>query len=211
MAAYPAKVIHNGVDLNKFYPKTSRKRIDSLYGSGNRFMILGVASTWDRRKGLDHFVQLYNSLDSSRFSMVLVGLDRHQIKNLTPGIVGIERTESVSDLADLYSAADVFVNTTLDDTFPTVNLEALACGTPVITYRTGGSPEPIQRDTGIVVEKGDVKGIIDAIETVRARKRNYYKERCRYIAVTEFSKNKTFIKYIELYRDLINKRSSTEK
>ena len=205
MAGYPMEVIHNGVDLSEFYPKNSRSKIDSLFHVGNRFIILGVASTWDRRKGLDHFVQLYNCLDPQRFSMMLVGLSPSQIRSLPPGIVGLERTESVSDLADLYSAADVFVNTTLDDTFPTVNLEALACGTPVITYNTGGSPEPLNYDIGVVVEKGNVKGLSQAIEIIKTRKRNYYTVHCRQIAVSKFNCDNTFNKYIELYNYLMDR------
>lgn len=205
LAGYPMEIIHNGVDLSEFYPKNSRSKIDSLFHVGNRFIILGVASTWDRRKGLDHFVQLYNCLDPQRFSMMLVGLSPSQIRSLPPGIVGLERTESVSDLADLYSAADVFVNTTLDDTFPTVNLEALACGTPVITYNTGGSPEPLNYDIGVVVEKGNVKGLSQAIEIIKTRKRNYYTVRCRQIALSKFNCDNTFNKYIELYNYLMKR------
>ncbi|QFG53715.1 glycosyltransferase [Chryseobacterium sp.] len=209
LAGYPMEVIHNGVDLSEFYPKNSRSKIDSLFHVGNRFIILGVASTWDRRKGLDHFVQLYNCLDPQRFSMMLVGLSPSQIRSLPPGIVGLERTESVSDLADLYSAADVFVNTTLDDTFPTVNLEALACGTPVITYRSGGSPESISSDTGVVLEKGDVEGIVKAIVKMRDLGSNHYVNNCRESAVANFENIKMFGCYMELYNTLLNEKVST--
>ena len=106
-------------------------------------MILGVASTWDKRKGLDDFVKLRTMIDRG-YAIVLVGLSEKQIKSLPEGIVGIRRTESVNQLAELYSLADVFVNPTYVDNFPTTNIEALACGTPVVTYNTGGSPEAVR-------------------------------------------------------------------
>ena len=116
---------------------------------------MGVASIWDRRKGLDDFISLSNKL-SGTYQIILIGLTKKQIAQLPKNIIGIERTESIEELAEYYSLAKVFVNPTYQDNFPTTNIEALACGTPVVTYNTGGSPEAIDKETGIVVEKGNV-------------------------------------------------------
>ena len=90
--------------------------------------------------------------------LVMVGLTSEQIGIVPPQILGIERTNSTKELAEIYSAADVFINPTYADTFPTVNLEAQACGTPVVTYRTGGSPEGTLPEN--VVEQGDIGALI---------------------------------------------------
>jgi glycosyltransferase involved in cell wall biosynthesis len=144
---YPIRTIHNGIDLSVFKPSDSEK-FKSMYNIQNKFILLGVANKWELRKGLKDFVELSNLLDSD-YKIVLVGLSRKQIEQLPDNILGIERTESVEGLAEIYSAGDVFLNPTYEDNFPTTNLEALACGTPVITYETGGSPEAIDESTGI--------------------------------------------------------------
>ncbi len=140
------QVINNGVDLSIFTP-CERK-------DDGKFRLLGVATSWGAGKGLKDFYKLREHLDPQRYEITLVGLKPEQIKELSPGIQGIERTNSVDELARFYSAADVLVNPTYADTFPTVNLEALACGTPVVTYCTGGSPETLTPETGLIVETG---------------------------------------------------------
>ena len=167
---------------------------------------MGVSSTWDNTKGLGDFYKLREVLNTNRYSITLVGLTKQQIKLLPEGIVGVERTNSMEELAKIYSNADIFVNPTYADTFPTTNLEAMACGTPVITYKTGGGPEVITPDTGIVVEQGDINGIVRAIETICAKGKSYYRDACRKYAVENFDKKRCFEKYIALYDDLLAKK-----
>ncbi|MDR2409256.1 MAG: glycosyltransferase, partial [Bacteroidales bacterium] len=163
----PFKCIHNGVDINVFKPVLEKKKdILEKYNINAGFIILGVASIWAKRKGLDDFVKLSSHL-SPDCSIVLVGLSKQQLKNLPPRIVGIQRTENRDELAVIYSSADVFINPTWEDNFPTTNLEALACGTPVITYNTGGSIESITDETGYIVEQGDIEGLLNAIEQIK--------------------------------------------
>lgn len=116
-------------------------------------------------------------------------------------MIGVTRTESQQELAEFYSMADVFCNLTYLDTFPTVNLEALACGTPVITYRTGGSPEAVDERTGIVIEQGNVDALIGAIH--RMSKMPLSAKDCRKRAELLFDKDKCFEKYINLYNRLV--------
>lgn len=131
----------------------------------------------------------------------MVGLSKEQLKILPKGIIGIERTHNVEELVDLYSSSNVLVNTTYADNFPTVNLEALACGTPVITYRTGGSPEAVDEKTGFVVEQGDVNALAEAIRKMKEHPLS--SEACRKRAEEHFDKDKCFEKYIELYESLL--------
>ena len=135
---YPIKVIHNGIDTEIFQPNESD--ILNTYDLNPKKIILGVASVWDKRKGLDYFLELDKRL-SDEYKIVLIGLTDKQIKKLPDSILGIKRTENAEELAKWYSAAEVFFNPTLEDNYPTTNLEAIACGTPVVTFNTGGSPE----------------------------------------------------------------------
>lgn len=189
-------VIHNGVDLNTFKP----------CGTNKSNMILGVASVWDSRKGLNDFIRLRTIL-SKNLSIILVGLTKGQIKKLPEGIIGITQTTNQKQLAQLYSDAMAFVNPTYSDNFPTTNIEALGCGTPVITYRTGGSPEAVDEATGMVIEKGDVEGLASAILKVVNNPELYPPSACRKRAVEHFNKETQFAKYINLYTDLVNRKN----
>ena len=185
-------VINNGIDTETF-------RI--VPGIEKQKMILGVSNVWPDYKGLGDFVNQRNLL-SSDYRIVVVGLTEKQVKALPDGIEGYTRTSSVDELVKLYNEASVFVNPTKNDTFPTVNLEALACGTPVVTYRTGGSPEAVDEKTGIVVEKGDVQGLVNAIQ----RAGSLRSEDCRQRAVTHFNKDVQFGKYVDLYEQLLTQK-----
>lgn len=189
------EVIKNGVDLSVFKP-VARKKADSNFG------VLAVSSVWNEEKGLFDIFKLRELLPSN-YVITIVGLTANQVAALPMGIVGIERTQNVQELVQLYSDADVLINPTYADTFPTVNLEALACGTPVITYRTGGSPESVSPETGVVVEQGDVAGMADAICVICGKGKEFYTEACRKRAEELFDKDKCFEKYVELYVGLI--------
>ena len=197
LAKYPIKVIHNGVDLTSFRPSEASGEISS----SQRFTILGVASTWDNDKGIKEFVKLSENLD---YQVIMVGVKDDLKEKLPKSIKTVAHTNSQEELAEYYSLADVFVNPTYKDSFPTVNLEALACGTPVITYKTGGSPESLTPETGIVVEKGDFDGLCKAVETIRKNGKNYYSMSCRERAVKFYNKDDRYKDYIELYENIVN-------
>ena len=148
---YPVEVQRNRIDRDLFRPTPGDFR--EKQGIGHRFMVLGVANVWEKRKGLDDLVRLSQMLDE-HFVLVLVGLSDEQRKNLPENIIGLGRTDSPRQLAEIYTAADVFVNPTYEDNFPTVNLEAEACGTDVITYKACGAPETIFREKSLAVECG---------------------------------------------------------
>lgn len=185
MKEYPTKVIHNGVDTEVFKPTESN--VKERYNCKDKKNVLGVAAVWDKRKGLDSFIELSKLLDDS-YKIILVGLSTEQIEKLPENIIGIERTNSVKELAELYTAADVFVNPTLEDNYPTTNLEAIACGTPVVTFDTGGSPESA-KIYGVSVLKKDVHGLVTTLEKVRTITKR----------TTDIDYKNTVQKYIELY------------
>ena len=186
----PRITIHNGIDLSVFKPNSDVEKSTSI------FNIIAVSSVWTKSKGIDDIFKLRELL-SSEYHITIVGLNEKQISNLPKGINGIQRTQNLEALVKLYSTSDVFINPTYADTFPTVNLEALACGTPVITYKTGGSPEAVDEKTGIVVEQGNVNALADAI--VKIRKHPLSSKDCRMRAIERFDKDMCFNKYIQLY------------
>ena len=134
--------------------------------------------------------------------IVLVGVTERQRRKLPDEIICIPKTESISDLAGLYSAADVLVNPTWQDNYPTVNMESISCGTPVVTYRTGGSMESVTHDTGYVVGQGDIRGVIDAVRHIEAEGKDSYMARCRQYAVRYFRKEDRYADYLRLYEKL---------
>lgn len=204
LCKYPIRVIHNGTDLDVFKPLPIGNRY--IYAKAEQKIVLGVASIWHERKGLNDFIEL--SKDSS-LKVILVGVNDKLKSNLPEGIIGITRTNNQKELAELYSIADVFVNPTYDDNFPTTNIEALACGTPVITYRVGGSPEAIDSSTGIVVEKGRLSSLKEAIRTITSCGKEIYRDTCRQRAVKFFNKDDRFQDYIQLYNELLNEKGIT--
>ena len=205
LGGYPVETIYNGVDVDIFHPSGKQSLLLSKNRMGidnHKKVVLGVASTWDKRKGLDDFVTMSAQLPSD-YQIILVGLNDKQIANLPSNIIGIKRTENVRQLA-LYSMADVFVNSTYVDNFPTTNIEALACGTPVVTYRTGGSPEAIDEKTGVVVNQGEINLLLPTVEYVAKNKPSYTKA-CRERAVRMFNKQDRFEDYVNLFNSLIKK------
>ena len=134
--------------------------------------------------------------------IVMVGVSEEQMKRLPSNIVAIRRTENVRQLAELYSAATAFVNPTWQDNYPTVNLEAIACGTPVVTYRTGGSIEAVTDKTGFVVEQGDVKGLLEAVRRIAERGKVKYTADCRAYALANFRKEDRYADYLKLYENI---------
>ena len=187
-------VISNGVNLDVFKPMPHEEH--------DKFIIIGVASVWSEGKGLFDFYRLRKLLDPDIYSIVLIGLSEAQLKELPSGIKGVLRTNSVQDLAALYSRADVFVNPTYADSFPTTNIEALACGTPVVMYRTDGSPEAIDEGSGVIVEQGDINGLASAVIDICKRGKCHYVEKCRKRAEQLFNRDNCFMNYLKLYNEI---------
>ena len=195
LGKYPVEVINNGIDLDVFKPTESDFR--KKYNLSDKFIILGVASVWGERKGLKYFIELSEKL-SDEYKIVIVGVDEKQKKSIPKDIISICRTNNAKELAEIYTSSDVFVNPTLEDNFPTTNLEALACGTPVITFNTGGSIECINKNTGKIVEKDDINGLVKAIKNLKVDRLE-----CINKARLFFNKNKKFEEYISLYGGVI--------
>lgn len=198
MSNYPVRVINNGIDLEVFRPTSSNIR-QRLGIADSSYIVLGVAFDWEKRKGLDVFVQLSHNLPSN-YRVVLVGVSS-AIENLLPdNIIAIQKTKDQQELAKLYTAADVFVNPTREDNFPTVNLEALACGTPVITFDSGGSAESLDDSCGITVACDDVLELEKSICQVCTEK--LFSESACIARAQGYDKSTRFEEYVKLFEEL---------
>lgn len=195
--SYPVRVINNGIDRNVFHPTPSDFR--EKYHCEDKIVVLGVAFQWLYRKGLDVFQELAEKLPPD-YAIVMVGTDEKTDSQLPERIISIHRTKDPYELAAIYSAADMFVNPTREDTYPTVNIESLACGTPVITFRTGGSPEIIDESCGAVVECGDTEGLYR--EILRVGTERPYPESACLKRAENFDLNEKYAEYLDLFQSL---------
>lgn len=193
---YPVEVIPNGIDLSVFKPRISNFR-ERYNIPPSKNILLGVAFGWGERKGLDVFMELAKRLDGSNYQIVLVGTDDSVDKQLPKSIISIHRTENQQQLAEIYTAADLFVNPTREETQGLVNIESLACGTPVVTFRSGGSPECIDEYSGSVVGCDDVNSLEKEIVRICSAK-PYTEAQCLNRAA-EFDQFHRFKEYIRLY------------
>ena len=200
---YPVQVIYNGVDTEAFRPLQSGFR--ERNGLNDEFLIMGVASEWKERKGLQDFIKLDALLaerESGRYRIVLAGVTKKQKRKLPDSFISLERTSGAGMLSEIYSAADVLFNPTYEDTYPTVNLEAICCGTPVITYRTGGSPESIDGTNGFVVEQGGFPEAAGIIEANFRRKMGLWIDRGA--AVKKYGNETMQRQYLLLYEKILS-------
>ncbi len=189
LGEYPICTIPNGIDLETFQPTYGDFR--EKYRLEDKKIILGVAQNWGERKGLYDFVKLEKTLPKE-YKIVLVGLTEKQRKQMPAGILALPKTNSAKALAEIYTAADLFFNPTYEDTFPTVNLEAQACGTPVITYNTGGSGESLPKQN--VIKQGDLQAFLERIKEI-----DFDSSAC-IARAANYDRKKKYKEYMELYR-----------
>lgn len=192
---YETRTIVNGINISDF--SVTDNDIRKRYALGNSRIVLGVANKWDRRKGLDDFISLSQMLGEG-YAFIAIGVDDAQMAKLPPEVIGVKGTNSVKELAKFYSAADVYVNPTYEDNYPTTNMEAQACGCPVITYKTGGSCENIIDGYGFSVEKGNLGSLCKAVKHIFEVyiDKNQLAEKSKI-----FDKENTLKNYISLYNE----------
>lgn len=198
LKGYPIEVINNGIDLNVFKPTHSNFR--EQYGiPGDKYIVLGVSFAWGYRKGLDCFAEMAEKL-GDKYQIVLVGTDGEIDKNLPKNIISIHRTQNQKELAEIYSTADVFAMPTREENYPTVNMEAIACGTPVVTFDTGGSPEMLNEKVGRVVPVDDVNKMMSEIRKICENMRlssEAFRSKAK-----EYIMEDRFLEYIDLYKSM---------
>lgn len=195
LGKYPVKIIYNGIDMDCFKPTESNFK--EKYGIEDKKIVLGVASVWTEKKGIKDFYKL-NEVIGDDYRIVLVGLNDAQLAELPEGIMGIKRTNSTQELAEIYTAADVFVNTSREETMGLTTVEALACGTPAVVYDATAVPEVVTEESGIVIESDDIDALLNAVKSISLSKENCIER------AEDFEQNKQYQKYYDLYTDIIS-------
>ncbi len=198
LSDYPLEVIYNGIDLDVFKPTPSDFK--AKYGLEGKKIILGVASTWSERKGLNDFIKLSRIINND-WKIVVVGVNDSEIEQLTDNMIGIKRTDSIKELAEIYTAADVFFNASVEETFGLPTIEAMACGTPSVVYNATALPELIEDGCGAVVEPHNLNAVLEQVYNID---KITTEEQCIANAL-RFDREKLFLKYVELYRKISQK------
>lgn len=191
---YPVKVINNGIDTGKFHKVSTHLRSDLRLQ--RKKILLSVATVWNDLKGLSDFERLADLLGENYKIILVGGMTNSQEKELPESILHIRRTQDVNEMVELYNTADIYLNLTYCDTYPTVNLEAASCGTPVITYAVGGSTESAEMFGGISVRRGDVEAVAHAVRE---------SERLKVVIPADYDldKKRAIKEYIGLYRGVL--------
>lgn len=201
LSDYNFRLIRNGIDTAVFKPYPSASDIRRRYGLDDKTIYMAAASIWSEEKGLNDIIEISKLLNSNEI-IVMVGTTQ-EIRRKIDGmnIVAIDRTSNVKELAEIYSASSVFLNPTWQDNYPTVNMEAIACGTPVVTYRTGGSVEAITPTTGRIVDQGNISSMLSVARSLEKDKTNRALD-CQAYALSHFKKENCYAEYIKLYNEI---------
>ena len=206
LGQYPIHVIQNGIDINMFFPRRERvKEVREKYGWKNKFVILGVAKGWSEDVGMSTFFKLRERLDDS-YSIAMVGLTEKQKSQLPNGITGILRTQNADELAEIYTASDVFFNGSYQETFGLVTAEAMACGTPAIVYNSTACPEIVDKDRGRIIPVNDFEKLLEAITALKELSLSEQEKisvSCEEYVKTHLDKNKKYKEYIQLYNKIL--------
>lgn len=188
---YPCVVVPNGIDRAVFHPRPSGLR--AAYHLQDKKIILGVANAWNARKGLPDMLALAERLGAA-YQVVLIGLTERQLPHIPPNVLGLLRTADRTELAQWYTAADVFVNPTYEETFGLTTVEAQACGTPAVVYATDGCPETVLTEDSVLVAQGDREALVRAVREVAQRGVCVDDH-----AADRLDKNRAYEKYVRLY------------
>lgn len=201
LSNYEIGTIYNGLDTQLFKP-TKNNELRVKFNLSNSKIILGVASVWSKNKGLLDFINLSHELNEDE-KIVLIGLNKTQIQNLPSNIIGLERTQNVEELINWYSTADVYVNTSVEESFGLTTVEALACNTPVIVYNSTANPEIINDDVGLCIDKNNILQLRESISKILNTPKESYKRVCRSHVLRNFDNKDKIQEYMNLYESLI--------
>lgn len=194
LSKFSSVIIPSGIDLEVFKPTASNLR--KQYGLENKYVILGVSNGFSKFKGSHYFVELANQLPME-YQLILIGVSEEQKRLFPKNVLTLPRTNDVEELAQFYTMANVFLNPTLQETQGLTNIEALACGTGVVTFNSGGSPDCIDESCGLVVERDDFEGLKHAV--MQACQCPFDSIACRRKA-SLYDKTILYDRYIDLYK-----------
>lgn len=203
LSSLPNLVIHNGINLDIFKPVSSLFK--DKYELNNKIVLLSSATSWTLKKGFNDFLRLSKILPKD-YIIVIIGLSNSQIKSLPSNILGLPITENVFSLVEAYTAADIYLNLSYEETFGLTMIESMACGTPVIAYNCTSGPEIVNDEVGLISKKGSVENLKDNIEFLKSKLSKELSNNCRDYVKKNFSAEKQLNSYYDLYNSLIDER-----
>lgn len=196
---YPINVIYNGIDTESFRPRYSNLR--QIYNLNGKFVLMSAAANWSLTKGWNDYIKI-SSLLPADCIIILIGVTDQQKSTLPPQIIGLPRQERKDKLAEYYSMADILLNLSYQETFGMTTAEAMACGTPGISYNTTACPELLSPETGIIVEPGNMNQILAAIEEIRANGKEHYSLACRQRVLDNFDFKNVNKQFFDIYNEI---------
>lgn len=205
LGKHEIQVVYNGIDVDVFKPSVSNFK--KKLGIEGKYLLLGVAQGFDERKGLKDFFKLSEMLPEG-YQVVLLGAMEEEIAIAPKSVIALPKTESLQELVEAYSAADVLLSLSYEETFGLTPVEAMACGTPAIVYNNTAQPEHITPETGFVVENGDLDTLVTRIKTLCENGKANYSEACRERAVNVYNKDNCYNMYITIFDKLFNEKSN---
>lgn len=197
MKDYKVVRIYNGIDQSVFRP--SHSDIKKELGIDGKRMLLGVSDRWSERKGLSFFYR-YAEEKKPDEALVMVGFNKDELPKVPQGIIALPRTDLVQQLVNLYSAADIVLNPSVEETFGLVTAEALSCGTPVIVQNATACPELVDESCGRIIEKNNYEQFKEAIINLE---NNLPDAQACLTRATLFDKQTNYMKYIHLYQYIL--------
>jgi putative colanic acid biosynthesis glycosyltransferase len=198
--------IANCIDLNLFNPKENALNVITKYGlDKNKKFLIASGTTWIKSKGLEDYILLSEMLPFD-YQLILVGINESISKSISSKIKCIKRTESQLELAELYSAADILLCLSYQESFGLTPIEAMACGTPSIVYNNTALNEIVTDKTGIKVETGDLNAVIEAIKHISKNGKQFYSQNCIQRANDMYDMNKNYLNYVDLYHELLKSK-----
>ena len=205
LGTHEIQVVYNGIDVDVFKPSVSNFK--KKLGVEGKYLLLGVAQGFDERKGLKDFFKLSEMLPDD-YQVVLLGAMEDEIAIAPTSVIALPKTESLQELVEAYSAADVLLSLSYEETFGLTPVEAMSCGTPAIVYNNTAQPEHITPETGFVVENGDLDTLVTRIKTLCENGKANYSEACRERAVNVYNKDNCYNMYITIFNKLFNEKSN---
>lgn len=194
------KTVYNGVDTSIFKPHDSNFK--EKHSLNNKFVILGIADKWCLDINKEAVTRIISeNIDAQILVIGCTQAQKDYFKSYN-NVLCLDYISDRQELADIYAASDVFVNLTHADTLPTVNMESICCGTPVITYNCCGSPELIDSDSGFVVEENDINTLLLKIKQIKDTPLLFdVKEKQK-----KFDKNTCYNRYLDIYNSLLKQK-----
>ncbi len=200
---FDISTIPNGIDISVFYPRNNKSHILKKYNlNTQKKYLIASGTTWNFNKGILDYKKLSKLLPKN-IILILVGIKNHKIFAGETNIKCISRTESQDELAELYSISEILLCLSYKESFGLTPIEAMACGTPAIVYDNTALPELVTKNTGDIVETGNISLVLSSIKKILNKGKEFYYQECINHVNNNYDKEITYNNYIKIYKELL--------